>query len=237
MRPQKWMGKSGRGISGQTGQNGGMYIKKKKKNTTKNVYKAEEVEKGTIGNSQRPIKSGPLLPLLTWGTPLLTLTKATNCNIWIILNETEYYLAYYWMRMNYGLSLYYGQYFCSDILLWIVFHWFYQYNKVILYSTKQYDNTINQRCFDRRDEQNFVCTIFSSNISSHPLSSHFHALMSRGSCFNGFAHFCSCLQHRLFPLEFHCFPADLNVRWLFPGCNLQTRGLSYLAPVQGNIRG
>ena len=38
------------------------------KNTTKNVYKAEEVEKGKIENSKRPIKSGPLLPLQTCGT-------------------------------------------------------------------------------------------------------------------------------------------------------------------------
>ena len=37
-------------------------------NTTKNVYKAEEVERGKIENSQRPVKSGPLLPLLTCGT-------------------------------------------------------------------------------------------------------------------------------------------------------------------------
>ena len=38
------------------------------KNTTKNVYKAEEVEKGKIENSQRPMKSGPLLPLQICGT-------------------------------------------------------------------------------------------------------------------------------------------------------------------------
>ena len=32
------------------------------------MYKAEEVERGKIENSQRPVKSGPLLPLLTCGT-------------------------------------------------------------------------------------------------------------------------------------------------------------------------
>ena len=55
------MGK--RGISGQTGQ-----MEECIQNTNKNVYKAEEVEKVKIENSQRPIKSGPLLPLQTCGT-------------------------------------------------------------------------------------------------------------------------------------------------------------------------
>ena len=64
MRQKIWMGKNGKRYERPNWSK----WRNVWKNTTKNVYKAEEVGKGKIENSQRPIKSRPLLPLLTCGT-------------------------------------------------------------------------------------------------------------------------------------------------------------------------